>query len=328
MLGRSTLQLTADAGRLPVTDNARVRVLVTGANGYLGGAVAELLRSRGHDVVGLVHRELSQVPAGLPVRSADLLDTDALMAAVQDREVVCHLAGLTRVRESFADPLRFFDVNVGGTVSLLRAMAEAQVRSLVFASTASIYGTPERQPMSEDLPDNPPHPYAASKHAAESVITAQAATGHLGAVILRLFNIAGGADPDPTRIVPRILAVAAGDSPRLVINGDGTVVRDYVHVDDAATAFAAAMTQLPDPGACRRYNIGSESGTSVVELVAAAARMTGRRIPVEHRPAAPEPPQLVSDSGRAHRELQWKATTSEIDTILRDGWAARADSAG
>ncbi|QXN91517.1 NAD-dependent epimerase/dehydratase family protein [Nocardia iowensis] len=137
-----------------------------------------------------------------------------------------------------------------------------------------------------------------------------------------------GADPDPTRIVPRILSVAGGAAPCLAINGDGTAVRDYVHIDDAAAAFVAAMTHLPDPGGCRRYNIGSERGTSVAELVAAAARMTGRRIPVEHRPAAPEPPQLVSNSDRAHRELHWKATTSDIDTILRDGWAARTNSAG
>ncbi|WP_433660561.1 NAD-dependent epimerase/dehydratase family protein [Nocardia sp. CA-128927] len=305
-------------------DNVSVRVLVTGANGYLGSAVVEALRSDGHDVVGLVHLARTRVPHGVPVRAADLLDTEALTAAVQGVDAVCHLAGLTRVRESFADPLRYFEVNVGGTVALLRAMAAAKVRKLVFASTASIYGTPERQPMSEDLPDRPPHPYAVSKQAAESVIAAQSATGQLAAVVLRLFNIAGGADPDPTRIVPRILAVAAGDSPSLAINGDGTAIRDYVHIDDAATAFAAAIAHLPDPGAYRRYNIGSGSGTSVNELVAEAARLTGKSIAVEHHPAAPEPSRLVSDSSRAHRELHWEASTSDITKILRDGRAAQA----
>ncbi|MFI7001185.1 NAD-dependent epimerase/dehydratase family protein [Nocardia sp. NPDC050175] len=302
-------------------DNCSVRVLVTGANGYLGGAVVEALRADGHDVVGLVHLARTRVPQGVGVRSADLLDTEALTAAVQGVDAVCHLAGLTRVRESFADPLRYFEVNVGGTVSLLRAMAEAKVGRLVFASTASIYGTPERQPMSEELPDQPPHPYAASKLAAESVIAAQAATGPLAAVVLRLFNIAGGADLDPTRIVPRILAVAAGDSPCLAINGDGTAVRDYVHIDDAATAFAAAVAHMPDPGSCRRYNIGSGTGTSVNELVAAAGRVTGRTISVEHRPAVPEPARLISDCSRAHDGLYWEARTSDIDAIVRDGWA-------
>lgn len=300
-----------------------MRVLVTGANGYLGGAVAEALRAGGHDVVGLVHRARTRVPHGVPVRVADLLDTGALSAALEGIDAVCHLAGRTRVRESVGDPLRFFQVNVGGTVSLLRAMAEAKVGKLVFASTASIYGAPERQPMSEELPDRPPHPYAASKQAAESVIAAQTATGQLAAVVLRLFNIAGGADPDPTRIVPRILAVAAGDSPCLAINGDGSAVRDYVHIDDAAAAFVTALAYLPDTKECARYNIGSGNGTSVNELVAAAARLTGRAIAVEHRPAVAEPPRLVSDSSSARRELHWEATSSDIATILRDGWAAR-----
>ncbi|MFD6155300.1 NAD-dependent epimerase/dehydratase family protein [Nocardia sp. NPDC060256] len=253
-----------------------MRVLVTGANGYLGSAVVEALRADGHDVVGLVHRARARVPHGVAVRVADLLDTATLTTALHGVDAVCHLAGLTRVRESFADPLRYFEVNVGGTVSLLRAMAEAKVGRLVFAFTASIYGTPERQPMSEELPDQPPHPYAASKLAAESVIAAQAATGQLAAVVVRLFNIAGGADLDPIRIVPRILAVAAGDSPCLAINGGGTAVRDYVHIHDAATAFVAAVAHMPEPGSCRRYNIGSGSGTSVNELVAAAGRVTGR----------------------------------------------------
>ncbi|MFI9405439.1 NAD-dependent epimerase/dehydratase family protein [Nocardia sp. NPDC052316] len=301
-----------------------MRVLVTGANGYLGGAVVKQLRAGGHEVIGLVRG--AGTPGAGPVRTADLLDPEALAAAVRDIDVVCHLAGLTRVRESLADPLRYFEVNVGGTVALLRAMAAAQVGGLVFASTASIYGTPDRQPMSEELPDRPPHPYAASKAAAESVIAAQAATGQLAAVVLRLFNIAGGADPDPTRIVPRILAVAAGDEPRLTINGDGTAVRDYVHIEDAATAFAAAVTHLPQRGACRRYNIGSGGGTSVAELVAEVTRLTGRTIAVEHRPAAQEPPVLVSDSGRAHRELCWQATSSDLNTILRDGWAAQHET--
>ncbi|MFF3221571.1 NAD-dependent epimerase/dehydratase family protein [Nocardia suismassiliense] len=298
-----------------------MRVLVTGANGYLGGAVVKQLRVSGHEVIGLVRG--ARAPGEGPVRTADLLDPEALTAAVRDIDVVCHLAGLTRVRESVADPLRYFAVNVGGTVALLRAMAAAQVGGLVFASTASIYGTPDRQPMSEELPDRPPHPYAASKAAAESVIAAQAATGQLAAVVLRLFNIAGGADPDPTRIVPRVLAVAAGDDPYLAINGDGTAVRDYVHIDDAATAFAAAVAHLPDSGACRRYNIGSGTGTNINELVAEAARLTGRRVAVEHGPAAPEPPRLVSDSRLARRELHWQTTSSDIATILRDGWAAR-----
>ncbi|WP_040740101.1 NAD-dependent epimerase/dehydratase family protein [Nocardia tenerifensis] len=299
-----------------------MRVLVTGANGYLGGAVVEALRADGHEVAGLVHGARARVPRGVPVQTADLLDTEAVTAAVREVDAVCHLAGLTRVRESLDDPLRYYEVNVGGTVSLLRAMAAAGVNKLVFASTASIYGTPERQPMTEDLPDRPPHPYAASKQAAESVIAAQASTGRLGAVVLRLFNIAGGDDPDPTRIVPRVLA-AAGEGSCLSINGDGSVVRDYVHIDDAARAFAAAVAHLPEPGACRRYNIGSGIGVSVSELVAEATRLTGRTIAVGHGAAVPEPPRLIGDVDRARRELGWEPKFSDIAAILRDAWLSR-----
>lgn len=299
-----------------------MRVLVTGANGYLGGAVVAALRNGGHEVVGSVRRERAGVPPGVPVRRADLRDIAALSAAVRDMDIVCHLAGRTRVRESFADPLGYFEVNVGGTVALLRAMGECGVRKLVFASTAAVFGVPEVQPMSEDLPDRPSHPYAASKHAAESVIAAYAATGALDAIVLRLFNIAGGDDRDPTRIIPRILATAAGESPMLAVNGDGSAVRDYVHIHDAAQAFVAAV-ERDAPVPCRTYNIGSETGTSVDELIAAAHEVTGRPIPVEYRSAQPEPPRLVSDSTRAHRELGWISTRSAIPAILRDAWLSR-----
>ncbi|MFD0365314.1 NAD-dependent epimerase/dehydratase family protein [Nocardia sp. GCM10030253] len=296
---------------------------MTGANGYLGAAVTETLRDSGYEVVGLIHNNRSRVPDGVPVRSADLLDPSSLCAAVHGIDVVCHLAGLTRVRESFTDPERYFDVNAAGTVALLRAMASEGVGAMVFASTAAIYGAPERQPMTEDLPDNPPHPYAASKQAAEQAIEAESRTGRLTAVILRLFNIAGGPDPDSTRILPRILAAAAGDSPTLTLNGDGSSVRDYVYIADAAKAFGAALATMPDHGTCVRYNIGSGVGTSVRQLIDVASQVTGRDIPIEHRPAVAEPPRLVSDSSRARNELGWTAPTSDIESMIRDAWSAR-----
>ena len=300
----------------------RVRILVTGANGYLGSAVARPLRASGHDVIGLVHRGCDGVPDGIAVRTAQLGDRDTLGAALHGIELVCHLAALTRVRESFASPLDYFQVNAGGTVTLLQAMATAGVRRIVFASTASIYGAPARQPMAEDLADDPPHPYAASKRAAESAIAAQAATGLLDATVLRLFNIAGGPDPDDTRIISRILAVAAGEDPTLIVNGDGSAVRDYLHRDDAARAFDAAVAGLPQPGRYRRYNIGTGVGTSINDLVAAASRVTGCHIPVEYRAAATEPDRLISDSSRAHTELGW-SPNSDIDAIIQDAWSAR-----
>ncbi|MGN2636139.1 NAD-dependent epimerase/dehydratase family protein [Nocardia takedensis] len=299
-----------------------MRVLVTGANGYLGGAVCAALRGAGHEVTGLVHRGRDRVPADLPTRSADLRDTASLTTALDGIDAVCHLAGLARARDSHAEPLRYFEVNTGGTLSLLRAMDTARVRALVFASTGAIYGTPERQPIDEDTPDAPPHPYALSKQAAETAVAAQTATGTLSATILRLFTVAGGAPTDDTGLIPRLLAVAAGDLPRLPINGDGSVVRDYLHVEDAAAAFLAAVDHLPAPGTCRRYNIAGGLGASVNELVAATARIAGRPVPVEHRRAVAESRRLVGDSARAAAELGWRATRSDITTILRAAWAA------
>jgi len=305
-----------------------VRVLVTGAGGYLGRAVVEALGYAGHEPVAMVHSDRSTVPAATETRPGDLLRADSLADAVRGVDAVCHLAGLTRARESWDQPLRYFAVNVGGTLALLEAMAASGVRVVVFASTGSIYGTPERQPMSEDLPDAPPHPYAASKQAAESGIEWQARAGGLGAVVLRLFNVAAGADPDPTRIVPRVLAVAAGESPSVEVNGDGSAVRDFLHVDDAARAFDAALDAGPRIGTFRRYTIGSGVGTSVRDVVAAARRVTGRPVPVVHRPPAVEPQVLVCDPTRAAADLGWKPRRSDLDTIVGDAWAARAQGGG
>ncbi len=173
--------------------------------------------------------------------------------------------------------------------------------------------------MTEDLPDAPPHPYAASKLAAELAINAQAQAGNLSAVVLRLMNLAGGIDPDPTRLVPRVLAAARNGS-ALEINGDGSTVRDYLHIADAAAAFVASVENMPPVGAATRYNIGSGHGTSILDVAAAAERVTGRRIHRVHRPPVSEPAALISDSFRAIAELSWRPMHSDIEGIVRDTW--------
>lgn len=292
-----------------------VRVLVTGANGYLGQAVVRLLAGAGHEPIAMV-RDCGS-PLRVPTRVADLLDEDGLRKAVDGVEAVCHLGGLTRARESAADPLRYFRVNTGGTVALLDAMAAAGISRLVFASTGSIYGTPARQPMTERLPDAPPHPYAASKLAAEWAISAQAGTGRLSATVLRLMNVAGGADPDPTRLIPRAFAAARKGS-ALEVNGDGSAVRDYLHIDDAAAAFVACIENIPPKGEFRRFLIGSGRGSSILDVVAAVERRTGRRIQLIHRPPAPEPAALISDPAKAMAELPWRPAHSDLETIVCD----------
>lgn len=298
-----------------------VRVLVTGANGYIGRAVVSALRAAGHEPVAMVRTELLQIAGATEVRPGDLLDVDSLRRAVHGTDAVCHLAGLARARDSFADALQYVRVNVGGTVALLDAMDTAGVSRIVLASTGSIYGAPERQPMDEELPDAPAHPYASSKLAAELVIEAQATGGALAAVIGRVSNVAGGIDPDPTRLVPRALTAAAKRS-ILAVNGDGSAVRDYLHLEDAAAAFVACIEHLPERGRAVRYNIGSGRGTSIVDVVAAVERATGREVLVEHRPPAPELAVLVSDPSKVVAETGWAPTYSDIDEIVRNAWSA------
>ncbi|MEV6773382.1 NAD-dependent epimerase/dehydratase family protein [Nocardia sp. NPDC051030] len=293
-----------------------MRVLVTGAGGYLGRAVVAALNTAGHTPIAMVHTPGDPISGATETRIADLLDVHTLARTVDGMDAVCHLAGLTRARESLTDPLRYFRVNTSGTITLLEAMAEAGVPRLVFASTASIYAPSEGEPLTEDAPDAPPHPYAASKLAAEHVIEAQARTGALAATILRVFNLTGGSGADPTGLTPRTLAATAA-SP-LQINGSGTAIRDYLHVSDAADAFAAAISVPQITGVVDRYNIGSGTGTSLLDIVAMVERVTGRPVPRTHKPPVPEPAALVSAPGKASANLSWSPTRSNLESIIRD----------
>lgn len=299
-----------------------MKVLVTGGTGYVGRAVVRALAGNDHVPVVLARRSQPAAPTqdSCEVRYADITDLAATERALSGVDAICHLAGLTRVRDSWSAPSEYFRVNVGGTAGLLTCASRVGVRRFVLASTAAVYGSPEHQPMSEALPLDPPHPYAASKVAAEQAIEWQARAGEVGAVVLRLFNVAGDSDPDTTRIVPRILAHLAGETSSLQVNGDGTAVRDYLHVDDAAAAFAHALDAVPAPGEARHYNIGSGVGASIADIIAAAERVTGRQANVVHGPPAAEASALVCDPTRAAAELNWKPQRSDMTSILTDAW--------
>jgi UDP-glucose 4-epimerase len=294
-----------------------VGVLVTGAAGYVGRAVVDALRRDGRQVVALVRGQVPPFPPDVRVCHADITDEAALRGAVTGVEAVCHLAAMSRVREAAADPLRVYRTNVAGTLNLL---ATLDAPRWVLASTASVYGHPPRQPVPEDAPLAPANPYAASKLAAEQLLAWQAATGRLGAMTLRLFNAAGSSagrpDADQSRIIPRVVAVATGRVPRLSVNGDGGAVRDFVHVADVARAVVLAVAAAA-PGRHDVYNVGAVPA-SVLDIVAAARRLTGRPVPVEHLPAHPnEVRELRADTSRIRAALGWKPEVTSLDELVR-----------
>lgn len=321
----------------------RVRILVTGAFGYVGRAVTLRLLEAGHEVVALTrHRRDDQRIAGFEavhVIEADLRDHDRLRIAVGGVDGVCHLAALTRIRESFEQPDEYHAVNASGTAALLDALAETPRRGadaipfpFVLASTAAVYGAPETQPITEDAVPAPTSPYGESKLAAEQAVQAHAAAGTIAAIVLRAFNVAGSVagfgDPDDSRIIPRTLLAAAGLRPALTVNGDGTAVRDFVHVDDVARAYLLALTALdrstlrePRFRTYRVYNVGA-TGASVREIIAAVESVTGRQVPVVRGPARSEVPMLLADTGRIRGELGWKPERSSLTELVADTWQA------
>ncbi|MER7546651.1 NAD-dependent epimerase/dehydratase family protein [Spirillospora sp. NPDC127506] len=302
-----------------------MRVLVTGAAGYIGYAVGRRLVAAGHEVDGLVRRDAALPDGVRPVRG-DLLDPDGLPRGPYDG--VCHLAALTRVRESFERPLPYFAANVQGTVNLLEAVAADRI---VLGSTAAVYGAPERQPIPESEAPAPASPYGASKLAAEHAVRWHARTGAAGAVVLRTFNVAGSVDgrtdPDETRLIPKALAVAAGRAPHIELNGEGLAVREYLHVDDLAAAYVRALEAVR-PGEDRVYNVGSGAGAAVREVVAAVEQVTGRPVPARRRPARPEAPVLVCDAAAIRAELGWRPERSALPEIIAGSWDALLRAGG
>lgn len=311
----------------PRSEGDSVRVLVSGGLGFVGHAATTSLVELGHDPVVLTSRPgAAALVEGVPTVEADIRDRGALERVVGEvrPEGVCHLAALTRVRDSFERPGRYFDVNVGGTVALLEALASGAPVGVVFASTGAVYGSCEGR-IGEDQRASPANPYASSKFAAEQLLAYEAGTGRVGVVTLRCFNVAGAVgrvgDSDTTRIIPKALAVAAGVADELVINGDGKAVREFTHVADVADAVVAALGAA-EPGVARTFNVGSGVESAMLDVVRVVEKITGRDVPVRHVAAKPEPTVLMADSTRIRSELGWVPRRPGLERIVGDAWAA------
>ncbi len=302
-----------------------MRVLVTGAAGFVGYAVAALLVEQGHEVMGLTRSGASALPTGVQRLEGDLRTPETLPRAVAEVDGVCHLAGLTKVRQSRTGPLDYWRTNVGGTLAILDGLASARAGRLVVASTCTVYGEQAEQPISETAAVAPSSPYGTSKLAADQAAADLAATGAIGAISLRAFNVAGALpghpDRDKTRLIPQLLAVQQGRAPELVVNGDGTAIRDFVHVADIATAFVLALHAC-EPGNWRAYNVGSGRPSTVHDVIATAETVTGRPVTRRHTAAAHEPATLLADSTRIRSELGWRPEKSSLPEIISDAWTA------
>ena len=302
-----------------------MRVLVTGAAGFLGYAVAALLVEQGHEVMGLTRSGTSALPTGVQRVQGDLRTPETLPEALAEVEGVCHLAGLTKVRESRSNPVDYWRTNLGGTLAILHRVASARAGRVVLASTCAVYGEQAEQPISETAPVSPSSPYATSKLAADQAAADLAATGAIGAISLRAVNVAGALpghpDRDTTRLIPQLLAVQQGQAPELVVNGDGTAVRDFVHVADMATAFVLALHAC-QPGHWRAYNVGSGHPSTVHDVIATTETVTGRPVPRRHAATAHEPATLWADSTRLRSELGWRPEKSSLPDIITDAWTA------
>ena len=315
-----------------------MRVLVTGGAGYIGSIVAEQLVGRGDHVVvydNLVTGHPRAVPPGAVFVRGDIGDASAVRAALRDHgiDAVVHMAAVSLVGVSVQDPAAYYRNNVTAGLVMLDAMLAEGVKRIVFSSSASVYGEPERQPVCEDDATIPTSPYGETKLAFEKILHWYDRAYGLRSVSLRYFNAAGasaraGEDHEPeTHLIPRLLRVAVGTAPPIALFGDdyptrdGTCVRDYVHVLDLADAHVVALDAVD--GGSRVYNLGcGGAGYSVNEVVETARRVTGHPLPVHVGPRRPgDPALLVASSDRIRAELGWAPRHQDLDAIVRSAWA-------
>jgi len=314
-------------------------VMVTGGAGYIGSHACKALARAGYrpiayDSLARGHREA--VRWG-PLVEGDLADRTLLVDTIRrfDVAAVMHFAAFAYVGESMTRPELYFRNNVVNSLGLLEAMRETGVKAIVFSSTCATYGIPERVPIAEDAPQRPVNPYGESKLMIERALHWHGIAHGLAHVALRYFN-AAGADPEgetgelhepETHLIPLVLDAALGQRAEIEIYGtdyptpDGTAIRDYIHVSDLADAHLRALAYLERGGASTALNLATGRGYSVREVIAAAERVTGRRVPqreVDRR--AGDPPALVADPTRAKALLEWTPRFSDLDSIIASAW--------
>ncbi len=314
------------------------KILVTGGAGYIGSITRHFLEKRGHSVVVVDnlsrgHRETVPEPV---LRVFDTRDTNRVEALLREEQIeaVIHFAAYIAVGESTKVPEIYFSNNVSGSLSLFEAMLRANVKRLVFSSTAAVYGVPATVPITEDQPYAPINPYGESKVMVEKTLEWLDRYREFRSVRLRYFNACGaepeadlGEQHDPeTHLIPLILRAVQTGKPVTLFGDnyptpDGTCIRDYIHVSDLAEAHIYAVEHLLNSGKSEVFNAGSGFGHSVKEVVAAVEQVTGRQIPRITGPRREgDPPSLVADSRRLQEKLGWRPTRGSLERIVSDAW--------
>jgi UDP-glucose-4-epimerase GalE len=315
-----------------------MRLLITGGAGFVGSACLRYLLEQGHEAMAydnLCQGHAASVPEALLIRG-DIRNTEQLEEAIRrvNADAVMHFAAATYVGESVTVPEYHYDNNIGGTLSLLRAMAKTGVKRLLFSSTCATYGDNPTPPMNETAAQIPCSPYARTKLAVEWMIRDFAHAHGLGFTLLRYFN-ASGADPDgqhgeahypENHLIPIVLQVPLGQRDKILIFGndyptpDGTCVRDYVHTRDLASAHLLAI-QATDTNTAEVFNIGTGNGNSVLEVLRACEKVVGQSIPYEvvaRRPG--DAPALVADPTKIKSKLGWTPKYPMIEDTVATAW--------
>ncbi len=333
-----------------------MNILLTGGAGYIGSHTALALLARGHQLMLVdnfsnsqpeVLKRLSNLSQGMPgsfgFAELDICDAGALeavfaaqVAAGRCFDAVVHFAGLKAVGESAREPLKYYQHNVAGTVTLLNVMQQYQVNCLVFSSSATVYGDPQSLPLTEQSPTLPQSVYGRSKWLVEQILADySAANPAFSAVALRYFNPVGahpsgqlGEDPQgiPNNLLPFISQVAVGRREALTVFGndyptpDGTGVRDYIHVQDLADGHVRALEQLHNKPGQHLFNLGTGQGYSVLEMVDAFRQVSGHPIPLHFAPRRPgDVSACYADAGKALQQLGWQARLNLTD-MVSDTW--------
>ncbi|HEX5207493.1 MAG TPA: UDP-glucose 4-epimerase GalE [Steroidobacteraceae bacterium] len=315
-------------------------ILVTGGAGYIGSHVVLQLRARGERVVVLddLSRGFRQAVLDTPLIVGQVGDRDMVLKVLREHGIgtVMHFAAFTIVPESVAQPLKYYGNNTCSTRSLLQCCIEAGVKNFVFSSTAAVYGIPADGMAAESTPTAPINPYGTSKLMSEWMLRDVSAASELRHVALRYFNVAGSdsqcrlgqATPKATLLVKVACEAAVGKRANVSIFGtdyptpDGTGVRDYIHVEDLATAHLDALDYLRAGGDSTVLNVGYGHGYSVREVLQSVERVAGTRLKILEEPRrAGDPPALVARADRIRQQLKWKPRLDDLDTIVRTSLA-------